>query len=248
MPNLKFGALPPRPQAPSIPIRELFPRGLPRPPAAWDATQGIKEWGMLGNDQAGDCVIAGYLHLAMIDQKIATGSVPTFTDEQALDLYKQLTGWDPNNPDSDTGLNVEDFLTLAQARTLLGQRLKTFAPVHVNTVEHLKIAIWLFEGINTAAVLPFDAEDQFSAGQPWTLNNKQQDQSPLGGHDIPAVAYDNDGVTYVTWGTTQQASWDWCLANLQEAEILIPNEVADLTKALDNGYDPRELKAFLGQV
>lgn len=248
MPDLKLGALPPRPHAPTINLSALFPRGLPKPPAAWDATQGITDWGMLGNDTAGDCVVAGFLHLSMIEQKIATGRAPEFTSDEALALYTQLTGWDPSKPDSDTGLNVEDFLTLATQRTLIGQRLKEFAPVKVNTVEHLKIGLWLFDGINTAALLPFDAEDQFGAGQPWTTNSQQRDQPPLGGHDIPAVAYDEDGVTYVTWGTTQRASWDWCLENLQEAELLIPTAFSALTKALDNGYEPRELDAFLGHV
>lgn len=245
MPDLKLGLLPPRPERPRMEFHELFPRGLPQPPASWDATQGIKDWGMLGNATAGCCVISEWLHQCMVYETIATGKTPTFTDAEALTLYAQLTGWDPSKPDSDTGLNSEDFLTLATQRTLLGQRLKTFAPVHIRTVEHLKVAIWLFDGLNTGAVLPGDAQEQFEDERPWELTGNTQ---PLGGHAIPALKYDKDGPVYVTWGREQLATWDWTMQTLMTCDVLIPTAFEALHKALDNGYEPRELDAFLGHV
>ena len=84
---LKFGKKPARPHAMSL----LLPHYLHQAPtlpalpdrfgnlSVWDDTQ----WKMLGNDEVGDCVFAGFAHQVKMWAAIA-GKTVDFTDTQVI--------------------------------------------------------------------------------------------------------------------------------------------------------------------
>ena len=64
-------------------------------------------WGLLGNDGAGDCVIADMYHQLMIDAYATKRPMPLITPQRVLQTYSQMTGYDPNAVDS-SGNNPTD--------------------------------------------------------------------------------------------------------------------------------------------
>ena len=83
------------------------------PPMGWEFAVNPRAWGMLGNDTVGDCAIAGLMHL--IQGQSANIGDPLFaTTKQAIDLYSAVTGYNPNDPDSDQGTVVTDLLKYAK--------------------------------------------------------------------------------------------------------------------------------------
>ena len=61
-----------------------------------------------------------------------------------------------------------------------------------------------------------------------------------------AVGYDKDGVTVLTWGNTQKATWGWWDECVDEAYAILPIEAKDAKFAPGFNFD--QLKADLGAV
>jgi hypothetical protein len=86
-----------------------------------------------------------------------------------------------------------------------------------------------------------NAQQEFEARKPWIPAPLTQD-----GHAVYAVSYDATGVTVLTWGNTQQATWAWWDECVDEAYAILPPQA----KASDfnPGFDFAQLQADLGQV
>ena len=86
---------------------------LPSRPKTFGHQNLISNWGMLGNDTVGDCVVAGSCHETML--WTAEGGKPaTFTDANAISDYSAITGYNPNDPNTDQGTVVRDALLYRQ--------------------------------------------------------------------------------------------------------------------------------------
>src|ERR1700750_2435947 len=66
--------------------------------------------GMLGNDRYGDCVEAANGHLVEQQTYIGQGSEVSVTTAQVLAEYSKITGFNPNDPNSDQGTIIQDGL------------------------------------------------------------------------------------------------------------------------------------------
>src|SRR5713101_6032629 len=113
MPGLKLGKLPAtRDTRDLLFARYVDTTKIPTPPAQFGHEQlfPIKGWGMLGNDDWGDCAWAGPAHETMLLTKEG-GKSATFTTAGVLSDYSAGTGFDPhrgppgNNP-TDQGSDV----------------------------------------------------------------------------------------------------------------------------------------------
>lgn len=81
--------------------RYLTP-ALPPPPPSVANSQGITNWGMMLNDNLGDCTIAGVAHAVQV-WTLSHGNEVTVPDPTVLQYYEQWDGYDPSNPASDQG-------------------------------------------------------------------------------------------------------------------------------------------------
>lgn len=61
-----------------------------------------------------------------------------------------------------------------------------------------------------------------------------------------AVGYDAAGVTVLTWGNTQKATWAWWDECVDEAYAILPPEANDAKFA--PGFNAAQLKADLDEV
>jgi len=214
------------------------PTALPPPPAAFghEDVIGHDAWGMLGNKTAGDCVFAGGAHETMLLNMEVGNAIP-FTDASVLSDYSAVTGYDPSNPATDQGTNVQDAANYRRTTGLLdakGNRHKVAASLGLTpgNVSHLWQALYLFDIVGIGLQLPASAMDQFEAGQPWDV----VEGSPIeGGHYVPMIAK-RDMLYVVTWGKTQPMTLRFFSTFCDEARTYLSQEAIVNQKSPD-GFD-----------
>lgn len=206
MPTLKLGRL--RPRAGRLAALRPFAAlaaSLPPPPIA--VSNGTEQGyaGMLGNDTAGDCTIAGLLGL-MQNWAARNGRVLRFTAEQALAIYSRLSGYDPKTDAHDTGLVETDVLDLWVRLGFEGNRLAGYTALDPQDFTHLRQSIWLNGGVYLGMEMPNSAMEQFRAGEPWTVPTHS---SVEGGHCVVAFDYDPEYLYVRTWDKRHLVAWDF---------------------------------------
>ena len=75
----------------------------------WEYTPAPIALDILGNDTAGDCVIAAAMHYAQVETA-NTGNPLTPNAALTLATYSAITGYDPNDPNTDQGTDFESQL------------------------------------------------------------------------------------------------------------------------------------------
>ena len=193
----------------------------PALPSAADWSQGRKHWGNMLNETLGDCTVAAAGHLIMNWTQNAS-SLVTPTDGDILGAYKAITGYREEDPSSDTGAVELNVLNYWRNVGIAGHKIAGYVKLQLDSL-HLKLAIHLFGGAYTGVLLPKNFERQLDAGQDWSFDPKYPPDDNSG-HAIPAIAYDQAGVTFLTWGQRQKATWEWVTACLDEAYAVLAPE------------------------
>ena len=195
----------------------------------------ISQWEMLGNDQLGDCTIAGAAHLVMAWDQYYHVQTPVPTQEQVEAQYLQLTGG------SDTGLPEAAVLRTWHDTGLWGSdRIAMLAPVSGITAIHQCIAE--FGGCYLGVQLPESAETQSQGGLPWTITPTDR---IVGGHCVVAVGYDPEYLDVITWGTLQLVSYPWIDRYCDEAWGIVSAEQANAASLSLRAYEA-DLQSIAG--
>lgn len=188
---------------------------LPSPPAAVSVPDA--SYPMDGNDQYGDCTIAGVAHLIAawnveVKQADAVPDAPT-----VVATYEKLTGG------PDTGLNENNVLSCWRTTGLFGGKIDAYAPVDTKDLVGLQQAVAFYGGAYLGIVCPESAQEQFQANQPWTYVPR----SPVeGGHCIVALGYNASGLLCATWGGIAEVTYPFLAHYLDEAWAIISEEFA----------------------
>lgn len=249
MQKYKLGKLPARhdPRVPSI-HRLLRGMKLPAPnlDAKWQAKIG--DYGMLGNDIAGDCAVASLFHQDQTWTACTGGECEPKTSD-ALGFYSLLTGWNPATGANDTGLNLNDlfqYLMTTGYRITHGSQLKKldgYASIDIADLHTMRGCIWQFGGVALGVALPTDAEDAFDAGQPWANTGAPVE----GGHAIYGVGCDDQYLYAVTWGKVQKITWNWWRTYGDEAFALVSLDWLKSDRT-PSGLDLAQLEGELGEL
>lgn len=210
---------------------------LPAAPASVPVP-AFPNWDVLGNDQYGDCGVAGLTHLmeaASVDAAVTGETWPTA--DQVVQYYLAYTGG------QDTGVVLSDFLAYVRQQGFLGHTVTAYAPVDVHDVPTFTSALYLYDAVYCGITVTQAMMDAFQTGQPWTADVVAGE--PIGGHCVPAVAYDDNGLTVITWGQPQVITWPAWHAISSEAWAVIPGELA---KGDGHGVDLAVLTADLDKL
>lgn len=215
---------------------------LDAPPTALSYCSSItaNAWGIMGNDVAGDCVVAGSGHARLSATRSRGGIADVTSSADALALYSKLTGYDPTRPGSDTGLVLVSFLNWWVKNGLFGVALDSYADPKLGDPVEFKQAVRLFGGALVGVQLRQGDLDAFQAGAPWSTG--YTGGAYVGGHCVWAPGYSPNGPLLVTWGQLQPASWGWLLDRSDEWHA--PLLATWLNKGGDavNGVDYARLK------
>jgi hypothetical protein len=227
------------------------PDEIPPPPEQFghETLFAPKAWGMLGNDNWGDCAWAGPAHETML--LTAEGGNPAqFTEAAVLSDYAAGTGFDRNagppgqNP-TDRGSNVRNVLKYRVKTGIVdaaGNRHKVGAYVKLTPKDMTEIyqAMYIFQAVGIGIEFPNSAMDQFNNGQPWSVVPGAKVE---GGHYVPCIAK-RANIDVVTWGALQPMTVEFFETYCDEAWAYISTE--DLRQGVDpDGFSLAQLKEDL---
>lgn len=238
MPNLKLGKLPARPYPLKFSLSALVdPVNLPTPPDSFGHETIIDNWGVLGNSDYGDCVIAGAAHETMLINKLVGNNIP-FDDTCVLKDYTAITGFDPKDPATDQGTDVQDC---AKYRRLTGMldangarhKIAMALALEKGNLTHLWQAAYLFDIVGIGIEFPSTAMDQFDKGKPWDV---VANASIEGGHYVPFLGKRGDLLYVVTWGKLQAMTIPFLEKYCDEAWTYLSQEAIVNEKSPD-GFD-----------
>jgi hypothetical protein len=222
---LRFGRLPNDPSRPRV--RLTARPAAYDPPAAvdWHTAVPAGSWGMDGNDAVGDCTLAEVDHTTKATEVAAGNPEVQSTAAEVLAAYSAITGYDPADPSTDQGAEMQQVRDWWRKRGVtLGGRQHTialFAELDHRNLGLVKWAVAQFGPVGLGINCPRSALDQFNAGQPWTVVRGSPDD---GGHAIAFVGYDDQWAYVLTWGRVQRMSWGFFAAYVEEAWTQLSQE------------------------
>ena len=225
---------------------------LPSPPAAFDLTQKVTAWGMMDNDQIGDCTCAAAGHLIMEWTANAGKKMVTPTDKQIVAAYSAVTGYNPTTGANDDGAVEIDVLNYWRQSGIAGHKIGAYMALEPKNHAHIMDSVYIFEGCYIGVELPKSAQAQTQNHQPWSVppGGPTGDGQPgsWGGHAIPVVAYDAHGVTVVTWGSLQRMTWSFWEAYCDEAYAILSKDYLNGKKQAPQGFSLAQLQADLADL
>lgn len=215
---------------------EVYAEGrLPTPPAAVKAPDIPRP--IDGNDQYGDCVMAGVAH--MIEAANAEEQEHDFVpdEQQVVDRYFTLTGG------ADSGLVESNVLTLWHRQGNFHQRIHGYAPIHPQNILGLHQSIAFYGPTMLGIQCPESAQRQFQEGVPWTYEGEETED----GHCIIASGFNYEGLECESWGGITIVTYPFLAHYLEEAYcVLMPQLVERKKDAL--GLNLAQLEADLKRV
>lgn len=233
---------------------------LPAPPDNWGYDNVVPQggWGMLGNDQWGDCVWAGAAHEHLLTSTVA-GRPASFDDDGVLSDYSAATGFDENagppgsNP-TDRGTNVRSALGYRRSTGIVdaaGTRHKigAYLALDVDRItsgdfSEVAEAAYLFGAVGVGIQVPKSAEDEFGEHKMWSY---VPDSPNAGGHYVPIVAH-RKHVECVTWGRVQPMGQRFVSHYVDEAWAIVNPDFLDVNGKNPQGFDMKQLEADLAQL
>jgi hypothetical protein len=242
--NYRFGKHPPKVDYRTLRLRDYLTPDLPAPPAAVNTLARVYDkmhisnpatlFPMDGNDTLGDCTVAALAH-AVTTYRGMMGTKDIMSKSAAVKLYYHLTGG------VDSGLNELDVLNYWKQNSVARDKILAYASIDPKNHTHIQQAIQIFGGVYLGFQVQENCVQEFDNHQPWTPGPLTQD-----GHAVFAVAYDQTGVTVLTWGNTQQATWAWWDECVDEAYAILPPEAKKAGFA--PGFNIAQLEADLSDV
>ncbi len=182
-------------------------KALPPPPAAVTRASLLRDAGFMLNDQLGDCTCAAKGHLIQL-WTAANGSEVTVSDAAIMAAYEGACGYDPTDPSTDQGGNMDLVAAYFRDTGVGGYKIEKFAEIDPRHRDHVKHAINRYGGCDLGVSLPLNAQTQAV----WDLaagDGSAAEPGSWGGHDCVAVGYDSVGLDIETWGSIQRATWEW---------------------------------------
>jgi hypothetical protein len=222
---------------------------LPSPPPSMDLTTKVNAWGMMENDQIGDCTCAAAGHLLMEWTVNAGKKMVTPSDKQIVAAYSAITGYNPTTGANDNGAVEVDVLNYWRQTGIAGHKIGAYVSLEPSNHNHIMDAVYIFQGCYIGMQLPISAQAQVQNHQPWSVppGGQTGDGKPgsWGGHAVPVVAYDARGVTVVTWGALQMMTWSFWEVYCDEAYAILSKDYLTGKKTTPQGFSVAQLNADL---
>lgn len=185
-----------------------FIRTETRIPSGYDFDKGraaipVHMW---GNDDWGDCVIAGQANQLLRLERIEQRRTIPLGDQDAIDRYKTLSGSQSPGDAQDNGLVVLDALRdwhhSGWMNAGRNYTIDAYGEIMPNDPVQLRMGIYLLHGVHFGFSLPSAAQAMTDAGV-WDYNGEtgpEWEPGSWGGHLVFSKAYTVKGCKVLTWG------------------------------------------------
>lgn len=205
------------------------------------ATASLKR--MYKNDQYGDCVIASAYHQTGLWSGADTGNVVLGTDEEVVSAYHRICG------PGDNGCNIGDVLNARKNQGLsfngAVHKIDDFVSIDHTNKDLVKAAIFLLGSGPIGINLP-DEWRRSGDGGTWDVTNS----GIVGGHDVPAVDYEQSGVNIATWAGLRVITWPAFMSKrwIDEFDIVLSPDWYNDDQLAPNGINVTKLKEDLAML
>jgi len=250
-PTLKLGKHLPKLDVRTLRLAKYFTAELPAQPASMDWSAGRSDWGLMLNNQLGDCTIAACAHAIEVwSSNVAGFPVQILTDATVLKMYEDACGYNPAQPWTDQGGVEVDVLNFWRKHPQETHRLLAYADPDPGNRDHIEQSIALFGGVYIGVGLPITS--YFQVGSMWevvgdpTKDNASKPYS-WGGHAVYVCGYTPDYLTCITWGKLQRMSWRFWNAYCDESHTLLGGWWIT-HKVTPSGFSHKELAEDLLKV
>ncbi|WP_405490505.1 hypothetical protein [Nocardia sp. NBC_00511] len=244
---MKFGKLPARINATTLKLATyLDSTVLPKVPAEFGHEKAIADYGMLGNDEVADCLWAGAGHETMIWGREANTDIE-FTEQSVLSDYSAVTGYNPLDPESDKGTDMQAAASYRRRIGVLDaagtrHRVGAYVALTPGDPDELAAASYIFGAVGIGLRVPAYAEAEFNANQPWDV--RHGNSQIVGGHYVPVVGRRAGQFCVVTWGRVQEMTVGFYRRYCDEALVYLSTEM--LTSGISpEGFNLAALQADL---
>lgn len=248
--TVKMGAF----LAPVEPVPATFDHDKHRAPFP------ISAW---GNDEWGNCVIAGRVNHTLRIERIERRNTPNISPSDAISEYKSeslrqfgsapATAGDPY----DQGLYVHEtlkdwrgdgwpVLPTRRSKKTRQQTIAAYGELYVSDHEMLRAAIFTLHGIQMGLSLPRSASIQMRNGQAWDsvpTDSWENQPGTWGGHLVYCKRYDSGGIYCLTWGQEQYMTNAFIERYCDEAWAVV-----DSIERADRALDVQGMISYLRDI
>jgi hypothetical protein len=212
-----------------------FRRGplLPFPTTShWDTK--ITDWGVMGNDTLGNCVIATAAHAILTWRANELDDTRRITDGAVIELSDDMGALN--------GYNILDRLKYWRKEGMWSNKLWAFAMIDATNPDQLKEVINTFGVADIGINLPNawrDADEWKTGRGPYFRPGS------WGSHSVPFVGYDEQHAYAVSWGRIFPITWEAIPAYVDEAYALIDPSWLEKDAVTPCGYNLPEIATEL---
>lgn len=246
---MKLGKRPARPDAVTFKFSAFFNKArLPTPPAVFGHQRVVRSWGMLGNDDYGDCVWAGAAHETMMWCG-EVGKHTVFSTDSVLSDYSVVTGFNKTDPNTDAGTDMSQAASYRRHTGVVDaagvrHKIDSYVGLEKGSVSDLMVATYMFGATGVGILFPDSAMEQFNANKPWSVVPGEPD--PTDGHYIPVVGRNSAGnILCVTWGRLQAMTPEFYRKYNDETIAYVSLEPLQTRLISPEGYDEAALRLAL---
>lgn len=219
-------------------------------PKAYDHDKGRRPFplNMWGNDEWGDCVVAGEAnHLLRLERAEQRRTI-SLTNQDVIDRYKGLTGAVSPGDANDVGLVIlEAMRNWRNTGWQVGKRnysIDAYGELDTNDPEQLRMAIYVLHGVHLGFWLPLAARRMTQEGI-WDYSGQtgpEWEPGSWGGHLVYSKAFTTSTLEVLTWEMKVRVTNDFIRKYADEAWAVVDSfdswrvkqtiDVAALVKAL----------------
>jgi hypothetical protein len=259
VPNMKLGKRAARKDPRTLRLAKYI-KALPPAPPRMGYLDAVRSWPMALNDAIGDCVVAAMAHMVQQWTTYAKPAPFVPTDQQVLQAYMTISGYNPNDPLTDQGCVMLDALNYWRKHGLGEHEIMAYVAINPTRKEEVEHAIALFGNCFVGFGLPVSAQAPRNdlGGLPlWEVpaSGAVGDGSfgSWGGHAVPLVGYNNTdqdrlGVRLVSWGGLYDATWHFVAEYCDEAYAVLSRDWIERSGVSPSGFDLATLLADLAEV
>ena len=228
---MKLGKLPKVDDARNLRMANyLDGRRLSKLPLSKSWSPAVHRWALFENDSIGCCTCASAAH-AIQSWTANDGDEIILPDAAVVDAYSAISGYDPENPETDRGASIHRALKHFRTVGIGGRRILGFAEIDPRDGATLMRCIHLFGGVLLGVALPRSAQGQAlwqdTTDRPWSW----------GGHAVWVPGYDPYIREVPTWGRLLRMTPEFLERYCDEAYALVSHDWTGPDRTAPNGFE-----------
>lgn len=251
VPLMKLGKKPVKHDPRTLHLRAyLKAEALPPIPAAISYSDKVGNYPMYQNDVIGDCAIAGPAHQIQT-WSANDGEEITPTEDQVLEGYQRVGGWNPADPSSDNGCVLLDVMNHWRREGICGRKIAAYAKINDNDINMLKAGIFMFGGVMLGVNLPAAVQEADSWTLPSHIPLRQRaswQPGTWGGHCVPVTGFKDDYLEFISWGRVMRMNLDFAAMFIDEGYVAVATEWLGPDLRAPNGLELTTLLKDLSRL